>query len=130
MKRYNLLLSGIIALGVAAQLPAEPLEVKGDATIIPAGAKLETLWEEGGFTEGVAAADDGTMYFSDFAQPFDARPARVMKFDPATSKTSIHCADSKMANGLMFNRQGRLFACCASPLGGARALVASSTGES
>jgi len=123
MQSCKLLLSGVIALSLAVQLQAEPLEVKGDATIIPAGAKLETLWEEGGFTEGVAAAADGTMYFSDFAQPFDARPARVMKFDPVTSKTSIHCADSKMANGLMFNRQGRLFACCASPLGGARALV-------
>ena len=123
MKCHKLLLGLVVGLVSAAQLQADPLEVKGDATIIPPGAKLETLWEEGGFTEGVAAADDGTMYFSDFAQPFDARPARVMKFDPATSKTSIHCADSKMANGLMFNRQGRLFACCASPLGGARALV-------
>jgi gluconolactonase len=28
-----------------------------------------------------------------------------------------------MANGLMFDRKGRLYACCASPLGGQRALV-------
>ena len=121
--RQSLFLSVLIGLFWGTHADAEPFEVKGDPAIIPAGAKLQTLWEEGGFTEGVAAADDGTMYFSDFAQPFDARPARVMKFDPITSKTSIHCADSKMANGLMFNRQGRLFACCASPLGGARALV-------
>ena len=123
MKSYKMLLSGMVVLVWAAQLAAEPLVVKGDPSIIPKGAKVETLWEEGGFTEGVAAADDGTMYFSDFAQPFDARPARVMKFDPTTGKTTIHCADSKMANGLMFNRQGKLFACCASPIGGARALV-------
>ena len=123
MTSYELLLSGMIVLALAAQLPAEPLVVKGDDTIIPAGAKLEPLWEEGGFTEGVAAAADGKMYFSDFAQPFDARPARVMKFDQASGKTAIHCADSKIANGLMFNRHGKLFACCASPLGGARALV-------
>ena len=123
MKRQSLFWSLLIGLLWGTQTHADPLVVKGDPAIIPADAKLETLWEEGGFTEGVAAADDGMMYFSDFAQPFDARPARVMKFDPATKKTSIHCADSKMANGLMFNRQGRLFACCASPLGGARALV-------
>ena len=27
--------------------------------IIPDGARLQTLWEEGGFTEGVAAGPDG-----------------------------------------------------------------------
>jgi len=91
--------------------------------IVPDNAKLETLWEEGGFTEGAAAGPDGKIYFSDFAQPFDARPARVMRFDPKTKKTDIYCADSKMANGLMFDQKGRLIACCASPLGGARALV-------
>ena len=91
--------------------------------IIPDGARLQALWEEGGFTEGVAAGPDGLMYFSDFAQPFDARPARIMKFNPGTGKTEVHTNDSKMANGLMFDRQGRLLACCASPLGGRRALV-------
>ncbi len=93
------------------------------SNIIPDIAKLEMLWEEGGFTEGVAAGPDGLMYFSDFAQPFDARPARIMKFDPKTAETKIHLKDSKMANGLMFDRNGHLLGCCASPLGGKRALV-------
>lgn len=91
--------------------------------IFAAGAKLETLWEEGGFTEGAAAGPDGCMYFSDFAQPFDAGPARVMKFDPKHGKVSVYCPDSGMGNGLMFTRDGRLIGCCASPLGGHRALV-------
>ena len=91
--------------------------------IVPDDAKLETLWDDGGFTEGAAVGPDGKMYFSDFAQPFDSAPARVMRFDPATGKTTVHCADSKMANGLMFDAQGRLIACCASPMGGRRALV-------
>ena len=102
---------------------SKELKVVGSPKILPANAHLETLWEKGGFTEGAAAGPDGKMYFSDFAQPFDARPARIMKFDPQTKKTTIHCADSKMANGLMFDRKGRLIACCASPIGGARALV-------
>ena len=124
MSRLHVLIRCILVSScLSSGLQAEPLQVQGDPSIIPADAKLETLWEEGGFTEGVAAAADGTMYFSDFAQPFDARPARVMKFDPASGKTVIHCPDSKMSNGLMFSREGRLFACCASPLGGARALV-------
>ncbi len=108
---------------LAGLLPAQDLVVRGGEGIIPEGAMLETLWEEGGFTEGAAAGPDGLMYFSDFAQPFDARPARVMKFNPVTGAIGIHAPDSKMANGLMFTRDGRLIACTASPLGGQRALV-------
>jgi len=107
---------------VAPALANERVAV-GDPEIVPKDTRLETLWEEGGFTEGAAAAPDGTLYFSDFAQPFDLRPARIMKFDPNSAKTEIHSADSKMANGLMFDRRGRLIACCASPLGGRRALA-------
>ncbi len=113
----------LLVLMLSGAVSAQELAVRGGKGIIPEGAQLETLWEEGGFTEGAAAGPDGLMYFSDFAQPFDARPARVMKFDPASGATEIHAADSKMSNGLMFDRQGRLIACTASPLGGQRALV-------
>ena len=102
---------------------AAELTVSGDSRIVPAGATLETLWEDGGFTEGAAAGPDGCIYFSDFAQPFDSGPARVMKFDPTSKKITVHCPDSGMGNGLMFTRDGRLIGCCASPLGGHRALV-------
>lgn len=100
----------------------KPKDVR-ERPIIPDGAKLETLWEKGGFTEGAAVGPDGAIYFSDFAQPFDSGPARVMKFDPKSMKVAVHSPDSKMANGLMFDCKGRLIACCASPLGGRRALV-------
>lgn len=99
------------------------LEVSGDSTIVRPDSVLETLWTDGGFTEGAAAGPDGCIYFSDFAQPFDSGPARVMKFDPATRRVTVHCPDSGMGNGLMFTRDGRLIGCCASPLGGHRALV-------
>lgn len=122
MSRHIVLLAIVTAMSNSQSIAAD-LKVSGDSSIIPDGAKLETLWEKGGFTEGAAAGPDGMMYFSDFAQPFDSGPARVMKFDPKTGKTTVHCPDSKMGNGLMFNAEGRLFACCASPLGGARALV-------
>lgn len=102
---------------------AADLAISGDSRIVPAGAKLETLWEDGGFTEGAAAGPDGCIYFSDFAQPFESGPARVMKFDPKTKKITVHCPDSGMGNGLMFTRDGKLIGCCASPLGGHRALV-------
>ena len=109
--------------GLRADTKSDQETTANDPAIIAGDAQLETLWEEGGFTEGAAVSPTGQIYFSDFGQPFDARPARIMKFDPATKKTSVHSADSKMANGLMFDRRGRLIACCASPIGGARALV-------
>ena len=112
------LMSTSLASGQTAELT-----VNGDSRIVPSGAKLETLWEDGGFTEGAASGSDGGIYFSDFAQPFDSGPARVMKFDPKNRKTTVHCPDSGMGNGLMFTRGGKLIGCCASPLGGHRALV-------
>lgn len=115
--------SCLVLLATVAAMPEGPGFEASAQDLVPKGSRLETLWEEGGFTEGAAAGPDGHLYFSDFAQPFDARPARIMKYDPRSGKTVIHSADSKMANGLMFDRRGRLIACCASPLGGARALV-------
>jgi gluconolactonase len=123
MQQRCIVLSLLFVVLMAGPLWAQDLVVRGGRGIIPEGAQLETLWEEGGFTEGAAAGPDGLVYFSDFAQPFDSRPARVMKFNPATGATEIHAPDSKMANGLMFSRDGRLIACTASPLGGQRALV-------
>ena len=113
----------MLLLAESSALEAVDHKIGGNSGIVPSEARLETLWEEGGFTEGVAVAPDGTMYFSNFAQPFDSGFARIMKFNPKNGHTTVHCADSKMANGLMFNRQGQLIACCASPLGGRRALV-------
>lgn len=123
MKTTTLFFIALVMSFQTGVAEAQDLEIRGGQGIIPKGAVLETLWEEGGFTEGAAAGPDGWMYFSDFAQPFDSGPARVMKFNPADGAVLVHSADSKMSNGLMFDRSGRLIACCASPLGGQRALV-------
>ncbi len=104
-------------------LLAKLLPLYSSAGLIAEGATLETVWDKGGFTEGAAAGPDGAIYFSNFAQPFDSAPAQVMKYDPKTGEVTVRCADSKMANGLMFDGKGRLIACCASPLGGRRGLV-------
>ncbi len=85
------------------------------AGIVPAGAVVEELWNGGEFTEGVAVAPDGTIYFSDI--PSSETPGRVLKFDPATGETSVHCADSRKSNGLMFDRAGRLIAACGANVG-------------
>lgn len=83
-------------------------------------SRLQVLWDDGEFTEGVAVAPDGNIYFSDIAFDPD-QPGRIMKFEPETQRVSVHCADSRKSNGLMFDRQGRLIACCGAN-GGARAL--------
>lgn len=85
---------------------------RSDDRIVPEGARFERLWNEGEFTEGVAAAPDGTIYFSDI--PRADNPGRILRFDPATHQTCLHCADSGKSNGLMFDAQGRLIACCGS----------------
>ena len=112
-----------LTLGWTISVFSQKLLIEGDRRILINGESLETLWEEGGFTEGAAAGPDGNMYFSDFAQPFESGPARVMMFNPHTGKTTVFCPDSGMGNGLMFTRAGDLMGCCASPLNGHRALV-------
>ncbi|MCA9054352.1 MAG: SMP-30/gluconolactonase/LRE family protein [Planctomycetaceae bacterium] len=97
--------TGLIVLSVStASAPGE------DASdIVPADARLEEVWNEGEFTEGVAAGPDGMIYFSDIPKEV---PGRVLKFDPQTGTTVVHCADSGKSNGLMFDPAGRLLAAC------------------
>lgn len=79
--------------------------------IFPADAKLELLWNEGEFTEGVAARKDGMIFFSDIAIAGKG-PGRILKFDPQTKQTSVFVADSGQSNGLAFAPDGRLLAAC------------------
>lgn len=93
-----------------------PPVLADDARIIPPGAELEELWNEGEFTEGVAVSPDGDLYFSDIAR--DETPGKVFRFDPGTGETTLFCADSAKSNGLMFDRSGRLIAVCGANYGG------------
>ena len=47
----------------------------------------------------------------------DETAGQVLRFDPGTGKTTVHCADSGKSNGLMFDREGRLIACCGANYG-------------
>jgi|GEM_PF-1179024 len=83
--------------------------------IVPADSTLELLWGEGEFTEGPALASDGSVFFSDIG---DA----IYRFDPKTKQTKLFRQPSGRANGLMFDRQGRLIACEGANTGGGRRL--------
>jgi gluconolactonase len=57
------------------------------------------------FTEGPAAAADGTVYFSDIANN------RIMKYSPGSESSEVFRCPSGRANGLLFDPQGRLLVC-------------------
>ncbi len=66
----------------------------------------------GGTTEGPAWDGAGLL--------FTHIPAsRIMRYDPATKTTSVFRSDTNCANGLMFDKDGALYAC----EGGARRVV-------
>ena len=102
------------ALSLVTALPlakAEPAKPSGSVSILPSNSGLETLWEQGEFTEGVAVAPDGQIYFSDIAKS-ETTSGQILRFNPKTGKTSVFTATSEKSNGLMFDRDGRLIACC------------------
>jgi gluconolactonase len=89
--------------------------------VVPSGSELELLYTRsapirGGLTEGVAAAPDGTMYFSEI--PFGEDKGMIMRFDPRTGSTTVFAPDSHKSNGLMFDAKGFLIACEGSDGGG------------
>jgi gluconolactonase len=57
------------------------------------------------FTEGPTVDDAGDVYFTETVN------ARIMKYSPATKKTTVFREGSNRANGLLFDAQGRLIAC-------------------
>ena len=88
--------------------------------VFPDNAEPKLLWQGGEFTEGVAARSDGLIFFSDI--PSGPKTAgRILMFNPATGTTQVFCADSSKSNGLAFDSEDRLLACCGAN-GGMRAL--------
>jgi gluconolactonase len=84
-----------------------------ETPIIPPGARLEKVWGEGEFTEGPAYGPDGGVYFTDIGN-------RIMRFDPATGRTTVYRDPSGRANGLDFDPKGRLVAAEGANTGGNR----------
>jgi len=114
MRRSALPAAVFLVLSVSASAPA------ADA-IVPPDARLELLYTrsapiKGGLTEGVAAAPDGSMYFSEI--PVGDDKGMLLRFDPKTKTTAVFARDSHKSNGLMFDAGGSLIACEGSDGGG------------
>jgi sugar lactone lactonase YvrE len=103
--------TGVLAVVVSAcfgwsttLVRADDFQPTAQESIVPADALLERVWAEGSFTEGPAPAQDGTILFSDIGN-------RILRFDPRNKQTTVYREESGKANGLMFDRHGRLLAC-------------------
>src|SRR5215813_11470293 len=119
-----------LALGLAAAAfaddPGFPAPV-GDSAYVPAGSKLERIFDGGCIlTEGVAAGHDGMIYFSDITfTKFCKDPSgtylqagNIWQYNPQTGQTTIFRSPSGMANGIKFDRQGNMIAALGADYGG------------
>lgn len=75
------------------------------AGIVPQGATVEKVASGFRFTEGPVMDRRGKILFTDIPNN------RIMIFNPSDSKTGVFREPSGRANGLQFDRQGRLYAC-------------------
>lgn len=82
---------------------------------------VEKVYDGGVFTEGPAVARDGSIYFSDITASSKSKYAgHILRYDPQTKKTTVFRSPSGMANGLAFDRQGRLVVAEGADRGGRR----------
>jgi gluconolactonase len=89
--------------------------------IVPPEAKLETLFDAGVFTEGPAAAPDGSIYFSDITGSARSREAgHIMRYDPRSGRVTLFRSPSGMSNGMVFDLEGRLVVTEGADFGGRR----------
>ena len=91
-------------------------------------AKLELLFDGCcALSEGVAAAPDGMMYFSDITFSHKCRDehgaiqaGHIWKFNPKTKECTIFRSPSGMSNGIKFDAQGNMIAAEGADYGGRR----------
>ena len=119
----------LAAAGAArAEDPGFPAPT-GDQSVLPAGAKLDRVFDGGcTLTEGVATSPDGMVYFSDitFTQRCKdssgkfAQAGNIWKYDPKSKQAAIFRSPSGMSNGMKFDAQGNLIVAEGADFGGRR----------
>jgi gluconolactonase len=111
------LIASSLLLVNAWALAAEP--------IVPAGARLEKLFDGITLTEGVAVAPGGMVYFSDITFSHAStvengafHAGHIWKYDPASGKTTIYRSPSGMSNGIKFDASGNMIVAQGADYGG------------
>ncbi len=88
----------------------------GDSDLIFVDASLARVVGGCRFTEGPAADDEDNLFFTDLPNN------RIMKLGTG-GETEVWCEPSGRANGMNFDPEGSLIACCAQGEGGSQAVV-------
>ena len=89
--------------------------------VVPQGARVELLYDGAVFAEGPAASPDGTIYFSDITGSSKSNEAgHILRFDPRSGRTTVYRSPSGMANGMIFDLEGRLVVAEGADYGGRR----------
>ncbi len=99
-----------------------------DDKIVPAGAKLEKLFDGACIlTEGVAVAPDGMVYFSDITFTFQCadsdgavQAGNIWKYDPRRGTATVYRSPSGMSNGIKFDAAGNMIVAEGADYGGRR----------
>ncbi|MGI9436995.1 MAG: SMP-30/gluconolactonase/LRE family protein [Geminicoccaceae bacterium] len=129
---------GALSLAVfnSGNLPAQQAAADfgpptGDPTIVSADARLELLFDDACFTEGVTVAPDGQVYFSDITFTSGCRHGSsdlpqagiIWRYDPTSGQTTVFRSPSGMANGLKFSAAGHLIAAEGADFGGRKVTI-------
>lgn len=100
---------------------------EGDASVLPPDSRLMRVFDGGCvLTEGVAAAPDGFIYFSDITftslckdeSGTFAQAGNIWKYDPKTGEATVWRSPSGMSNGLKFDADGNMIAALGADFGG------------
>lgn len=121
--------------GSRAQTPTDFAPPTGDPAVISTDARLELLFDDACFTEGVAVSPDGAVYFSDITFTSSCRHGDstlpqagiIWRYDPTNQETAIYRSPSGMSNGLKFDAAGNLVAAEGADFGGRRVTVTDMT---
>ena len=89
-------------------------------SILVAGAHLTLLFDGGFFLEGPAVSQDGRIFFSDitFTSESGMQAGYIWQYDPGKGKATVYRSPSGMANGIIFDRQGRMLVAEGADYGG------------
>ena len=112
----QLAMAAVLAHGTYALGQTDFPAPTGDSSIVPAGAKLEKLFDADCFAEGPSVGPDNMVYFSDITftkfckDPSGKVPmaGHIWRYDPNSGKATIFRSPSGMSNGTKFDRDGNM----------------------